>query len=789
MSVKGSSKDDSPVAPAPGSVPADSSTESKANPEGSAPSQPERGLPEHSTTSPAEVQPLPTSDAGQDGLTVQALCDLVVKSDPKADTRLIIRAYDFSHTAHLNQKRRSGEPFFNHPLGVAWILAEMKLDPTTIVTGLLHDTVEDTFVNADQIEDEFGSEIASLVDGVTKLSKITFKTSEEKQAENFRKMLLAMAKDLRVILVKLADRLHNMRTLEHMLPEKQVQIAQETLDIYCPLANRLGLNTIKREMEDLALRFTKPEVYYRLAAHVAKRRQERDQYIHDVQKLIQTALHDHGYTRASLSGRPKHLYSIHRKMEKRNLSYDQIFDITGFRILVDTVEECYGTLGLIHSLWTPVPGRFKDYIAIPKANFYQSLHTTVIGPQGERIEIQIRTKHMHETAERGIAAHWAYKEGKEGAQNQKDLERFRWLSRLVEFNKDLTDPNEFLESVKLDLFSEDVYVFTPKGQVMEFPQGSTPLDFAYAIHTDLGHHCIGAKVNSRMVPLKHKLKSGDTVEILTSPNQKPNKDWLKTVKTSRARNKIRSYVKAEQYERSQALGETILERELKRVGMKVKPLLQNGTLKKVAESFSFKTAEDLLSGIGYGRITATKVVSRIAPKTKEGTAEEPESQLGKLIEMARTRSPEQHAIRIKGVEDLLVRFARCCNPIPGDPIVGFVTRGRGISVHSRNCPKIFESDPHRLIEIEWEPDQDAQRSAKFRVVCEDRSGLLADLSKVIRDNNANITRAQIGTTRDRKAVCLFTITIANLKQLTKIMATMEGIPGVLSVQRLQKKSS
>ena len=547
-----------------------------------------------------------------------------------------------------------------------------------------------------------------------------------------------------------------------------------------------GLNTIKREMEDLALRFTKPDIYYRLASQVSKRKKEREHYVLDVQELIQTALKDHGYLVAVVTGRPKHLYSIHRKMEKRNLSYDQIFDITGFRIVVDTVEECYAVLGLIHSLWTPVPGRFKDYIAIPKANFYQSLHTTVVGPQGERVEIQIRTRQMHDTAERGIAAHWAYKEG---IQNQKDIEQFRWLNRLVESNKDLTDPNEFLESVKLDLFSEDVYVFTPKGQVIEFPQGATPLDFAYSIHTDLGHHCIGAKVNNRMVPLKHKLKSGDTVQVLTSANQHPNKDWLKIVKTSRAKNKIRSFVRAEEFGRSLTLGETILERELKRVGTKVKTLIHNGTLKKVADSFSFKSTDDLLSAIGYGKVSTAKVITRAVPRSKELLdSGDQDSELGKLFEIAKQKAGEQHAIRVNGMEDLLVRFARCCNPIPGDAVVGFVTRGRGISVHSRNCPKIFESDPHRLIAIEWDPAQQGQRSAKFRVVCEDRSGLLADISRVIRDNNVNITRAQVGTTRDAKALCLFTVAISNVNQLTKIMSTLEGIPGILSVQRIQKKS-
>jgi GTP diphosphokinase / guanosine-3',5'-bis(diphosphate) 3'-diphosphatase len=712
------------------------------------------------------------------------LVQTVKKYHPKADTGLLTKAYQFSEDAHKDQKRSSGEPFINHPLGVARILAELQLDTITIATGLLHDTVEDTVATNDQIEKEFGPQIALLVDGVTKISKITFQTTEEKQAENFRKMILAMAKDIRVILVKLADRLHNMRTLQHLAPEKQVKIAQETLDIYSPLANRLGLSSIKRELEDLALRYTKPEIYYRLTQQVAKKMKEREKYTEDVQGMLKHSLREHSYSDSLISGRPKHFYSIHKKMEKRNLTYDQVYDITGFRILVDSVEQCYGVLGLIHSLWTPVPGRFKDYIAIPKANFYQSLHTTVIGPGGERIEIQIRTKEMHDTAERGIAAHWAYKEG--GNVSVKDRERFDWLNRLVEWNRDLSDPTEFLETVKLDLFTEDVYVFTPKGQVMDFPQGSTPLDFAYTIHTDLGHHCIGAKVNNRIVPLKHKLKSGDTVEILTSPNQRPNKDWLKIVRTSRAKNKIRQFIKIEEHEKSKAMGEVILERELKKIDLKANKLLKDGTLQKTAEAFSLKNPDDLMSAIGYGKISVHKVLTRLLPKEAEQTKETP-SPLQKIFTEAAKKNKERHVVKVKGVEDLLVRFAKCCNPVPGDSVIGFITRGRGISVHSKKCPKMFDTDPHRLVEIEWDLSAKSERNVKIRVVCVDRPGLLADMSQVIKDQDANITRAQIGTTKDKKAVCFFSVTIKDLIHLKKIISKLEGVNGVISVSRVQKK--
>lgn len=730
---------------------------------------------------------------------LEDLIACVKQYNPQADTSLIEKAYHFSEEVHKGQKRSSGESYFHHPIEVAFIIAELQLDIVTVATALLHDTVEDTVATLPQIEEQFGPEIAALVDGVTKISQISFQTSEEKQAENFRKMVFAMAKDLRVILVKLADRTHNMRTLQPLRPDKQARIAQETLDIYAPLANRLGLSAMKRELEDLSLRYTKPEIYYKLVAQVAKKIKERDQYTQDVLAMIEGALQEHGYHNAQVSGRPKHFYSIHKKMEKSNLAFEQVYDLTGFRIVLETVEQCYGVLGLIHSLWTPVPGRFKDYIAIPKANFYQSLHTTVVGPGGEKIEIQIRTQEMHDTAERGIAAHWAYKEGKNISQ---ESSKFSWLNRLVEWNKDLQDPNEFLETVKLDLFSEDVYIFTPKGKVIEFPQGATPLDFAYSIHTDLGHHCIGAKVNGRMVPLKYKLKSGDTVEVLTSPNQTPNKDWLKLVKTSRAKSKIRQFIKVQEHESSKVMGEMILEKELKKEDLKFKTILKEGLLDSAAQSFSLRNVEDLLSAIGYGKLSAKKVISKLPlPKEAKDSSESKEAKetkevketketkrpLQKIVEEASRKSTSRQVVKVKGIEGLLVHFARCCNPVPGDSVVGFITRGRGISVHTRKCPKIFDSDPHRLIDIEWDMTTPSERSVKIRVICEDRPGLLADMSGVIKDQEANITRAQIGTTKDKKAVCLFSISIKNLSHLSKIISTLEGVPGVLSAERVQKK--
>ncbi len=712
--------------------------------------------------------------------SIEALITRVAHDNPGVDTSLIQRAYDYSRSLHTGQKRSSGEPYILHPIEVASILASYRLDIVTIATGLLHDTVEDTATTVEEIHKLFGPEIATLVDGLTKISKITFNTTEEKQAENFRKMILAMAKDIRVILVKLADRLHNMRTLHHLPPEKQVKIAAETLEIYSPLANRLGLSEMKQELEDLGLRFTKPEVYYRLVASVAKKLKEREKYTRRVQELIETALKNHGQPAAIVSGRPKHFYSIHKKMEQGSIPYEQVYDITGFRVIVESVENCYGALGVVHSLWTPIPGRFKDYIAMPKENFYQSLHTTVIGPEGERIEIQIRTPEMNDTAEKGIAAHWAYKEA---GISPKDKKSFEWLNRLMEWNRDLSDASEFLESVKLDLFAEEVYIFTPNGKLLSFSAGATPLDFAYSIHTDLGHRCIGAKVDNRLVPLKHKLKSGDTVEILTSPTQRPNKDWLKIVHTSRAKNKIRQYIKVEEFEKSKALGESMLDRELKRHKLTTKSIIKDGTLQTIAESFSLKTTDDVLSAIGYGKLSVSKVVTKVAPKDLT-EQKESKSALQKIFASA-NRKPGA-AITVKGLEDILVRFARCCNPVPGDSVVGFITRGRGISVHARKCPKIFDSDPHRLVDIEWDHSKQDRREVKVRVVCEDRPGLLADMSKVIRDQNANISRAQIGTTKDKKAVCIFSISIGDLPHLRKIMSTLEGVTGVISVTRVQR---
>ncbi|NUM89371.1 MAG: bifunctional (p)ppGpp synthetase/guanosine-3',5'-bis(diphosphate) 3'-pyrophosphohydrolase, partial [Bdellovibrionales bacterium] len=594
---------------------------------------------------------------------------------PDVNMNLLRDACEFAAAKHGDQKRSSGEPYIVHPIGVASILAELHLDLDSIITGLLHDTVEDTAATLEELKAKFGPSVAELVDGVTKISRITFRTSEEKQAENFRKMVVAMAKDLRVILVKLADRLHNMRTLDALPERKRRLIAQETLDIYAPLANRLGIHWVKAELEDLCLKHLKPEMYYKLAQQVAKKKSERESYIDEIIGLIKEHLKEYGVT-AQVTGRPKHFFSIFKKMEASNVSFEDIHDIVAFRIIVDNITECYKALGVIHAVFKPIPGRFKDYIAMPKPNNYQSLHTTVFGPYGERMEIQIRTIDMHNIAQSGIAAHWKYKEGRADVSNQSKME---WLSRLLDSQKSLQDPTEFLESVKLDLYAGDVYVFTPKGEVREFPSGSGPLDFAYQVHTDVGHRCTGAKVNGKIVPLKYKLRSGDVVEILTSPTQNPSRDWLKIVRTSRAMAKIRAYLKQVERTRARELGDEILEREFRRQGTSFAKEQNTPRMAEAIRKLGFRNYEELAVGVGYGRITARDVSQEVMPQAAEKAEERRDPGLiQKFLSTAMKKSEGRNTVMVGGMGDVLIRFARCCHPIPGDPIVGFVTRGRGV---------------------------------------------------------------------------------------------------------------
>ncbi len=713
-------------------------------------------------------------------IRIDDILDLVTTYNPQADLDLIKKAYVFSAKVHLGQVRLSGEPYLIHPLEVAAILAQLKLDTATVVTGILHDTVEDTYANLEEVEANFGQEIAFLVDGVTKISRMTLKSSEEDQAENFRKMILAMVKDIRVILIKLADRLHNMRTLNFQTPDKQQQIAEETLDIYAPMAHRLGIESVKSELEELALQYLHPDIHKNLQKKLAKRERERERYVAEVVRIITKKLYEYGIT-AEVTGRPKKISSIYEKMQTQNLDFEQVYDLIGFRIVVNSYKDCYEALGIIHSMWTPVPGKFKDYINLPKANMYQSLHTTVIGHYGETIEIQIRTDEMHRVAEDGIAAHWKYKEGKLVQEDEE--KQFRWLRQLLEWQKDLKDNREFLETIKVDLYPNDVYVFTPKGEVKEFPRGSTPVDFAYTIHTDVGHRCIGAKVNNRIVPLTYQLQSGERVEILTASNHKPSKDWLNFVQTSRAKAKIRQWIKTEQREQSIALGRTICEKDFRKFDLNFSKLLKSGEMARVASDFSFHEVDDLLAAVGYGKISANQVIGRLVPSEKlEKEKAREETRLARLIKRV-TKKPHD-AIVVKGVEDVMIRFAGCCNPVPGDRVVGYITRGRGVTIHAADCGSVLSDDSERRVDVEWDLGKDYSHPVRIRVVSSDRKGLLADISSSLTSHKANIVNAQV-ITQDDRAIGTFQIEIRDLKHLQQITRSLEKVKGVLQVKRLR----
>ena len=714
-------------------------------------------------------------------MTIGELIERVRAYTPTGPVEVIQRAYEFSASVHKGQRRASGEPYLTHPLQVAGIIADLRLDVPSVATGLLHDTVEDTLATLAQVEERFGPEIAGLVDGVTKIGQINFTSREEKQAENFRKMLLAMARDIRVILIKLADRTHNMRTLGHLAPERQVEIAQETLDIYAPLAHRLGIYWIKSDLEDNALRFLHPEVYYQLKRSVAKRKAEREKYIKEILSALLKKLAE-SEIEAEVTGRPKHFYSIYQKMQAQNLLYDQIYDLVAFRVVVDTVGECYEALGVVHANWKPVPGRFKDYIALPKANGYQSLHTTVIGPYGERMEIQIRTRDMHRVAEYGVAAHWRYKQpgGAEGGDGQ----RFAWLRQMLEWQQQLPDPQEFLRSVKEDLFTEEVFAFTPKGDLLAFPLGSTVIDFAYRIHSEVGHHCAGARVNGKIVPLRYQLQSGDTVEIVTTANQQPSKDWLKLVKTPRAKGRIRAWVKAQQSSRSVAVGREILERDLGRHQLNLAKLRSDGTLRRVAEELGQKDEDTLLAAVGYGKVTAQQVLGKLlSPEELERRREKGEGRLQRLLRMVSRQT--KSGVQVSGVEDMLVRFGKCCSPLPGERITGFITRGRGVTVHTLDCPKVLESDPQRRIDVQWEDGKGTPRPVRVEVTCIDQPGLLAAMSKAISSAGINITRAQVHALGDRKAQNVFELMVASADELNRVMRSLGRVRGVMKVARVR----
>jgi len=711
---------------------------------------------------------------------LETLIEEIPKYQPGADLDVLARAYRFSAASHQGQQRASGEPYLSHPLEVANLLVDFKMDVTTVTAGLLHDVLEDTAATKADLEREFGGEIAELVDGVTKIGKLAFSSREERQAENFRKMLVAMARDLRVLMIKLADRLHNMRTLDYLPSDRAKKIAQETLDIYAPLAHRLGMAKVKAELEDLGLRTLNPADYVDLQKRVAKRRLEREADINQVIAILQRKLSEVGID-SQIRGRPKHFYSIWKKMHDQGREFDEIYDLTAVRVITASVRDCYGALGVIHSLWKPVPGRFKDFIAMPKVNMYQSLHTTVIGPKGDPVEIQIRTREMHRIAEEGIAAHWLYKERKAGKAGKDKLdESLVWLRQLIETQQDTKDPREFMDTVRVDLFPDEVYVFTPKGDVKALPEGATPLDFAYAVHTKVGEHCVGAKVNAKLVPLRFTLRQGDIVEIVTSPNQHPSRDWLKIVKSTRARAKINQWLKVEERARSIELGREMFEREARKYRLNPTALLGGDEIKKAAADFGFAGPDDLLAALGYGKSSVHQVLNKLAPNALLETPEKPKP--------SATRPAPVDGVRIRGVDDLLVRFARCCNPLPGDPIVGFITRGRGLTVHARDCLTVAKSvlDRERLIDVEWDVEEPGKRPVRIAVyIGKDRPGLLSEITGAISARNGNITKAEVTVTDDRRGINNFVVEVADLRQLQDIIAAIRDVRDVINVERVR----
>ncbi|MGQ9688155.1 MAG: RelA/SpoT family protein [Desulfobaccales bacterium] len=700
----------------------------------------------------------------------------VLKYHPEADTAIIQKAYVFSAKAHEGQIRLSGEPYLSHPLEVAYILAQMGLGPITVSCGLLHDVVEDTGTSLDDLDEYFGEEITDIINGVTKIGQLSFGDKTTQQAEYIRKMVLSMAQDIRVLLVKLADRVHNMRTLGYMEPRKQKRIAQETMDIYAPLAGRLGMFRLKAELEDLAFFYLEPEAYKQIQENLALKKGEREKYIEEICQLLKEKLEEYGL-HGEVHGRMKHIYSIYRKLQAQQLALEELHDILAFRIILNTVSECYEALGVVHNLFRPVPGRLKDYIGMPKANYYQSIHTTVIGPYGERMEVQIRTHEMHRIAEEGIAAHWSYKEKKPF--KVKDAQRFAWLRQLVDLQTELKTPKEFLEGMRLELFPEEVYIFTPQGEIKELPRGATPVDFAYAIHTEVGNTCSGAKVNGRMVPLKYELQNGDTVEIITNPNQRPNRDWLKFVKTSRARHKIRQWLKAAEREQSVNLGTELLDRELRKSGTSLQKLLKDGEeLKKVASDLSFHRVDDLLEAIGHGKLSPGQVSGRIL-RTLTPVEETPPS-----LE-AEVRPPKEAGpIRIKGLQDLLVKLANCCQPIPGDEIIGYITRGKGITIHRKDCAYLGRTESFRQIPAEWDGHPKDLFPTNIQVITLDKPGLLADISSALKSAEANVTKASVVTTADRRGVANFTVQVSDQQHLDRVFAALKKLKEVISVRRV-----
>ena len=712
----------------------------------------------------------------------EEILEKVEAYNPQSDQELLRRAYVFSALHHKGQVRRSGEPYLVHPLNVAAILAELKADDVSIVVGLLHDVLEDTLTTKAAIAQQFGEEVSELVDGLTKIGKFTYVSREDEQAETFRKMVLAMVSDLRVVLVKLADRLHNMRTLDFLQEEKRREIARETMDIYAPIAHRLGMGLVNAELEDLAFRHLEPEEHARVTREVDRRMKGSRAKIEQIRELLEKRLAEAGIP-GEVTGRMKRYYSIATKMRRRGVDVAQLYDVLAFRIVTSETRDCYAALGLVHQLWRPVPGRIKDYIAMPKPNFYQSLHTTVIGESAQAFEVQIRTREMDLIAERGIAAHWKYKEGK--LDPRADDARFQWLRQLVDWQSEVSDPRQFLSSLKIDLYPDEIYTFTPKGEVFAFPRGATPVDFAYRVHTDVGHRCVGARVNGRLVPLRTPLTSGDIVEIVTAPNQTPSRDWLSFVATSRARHKIRQSIHTEEKLQAVELGRRLLERELKKYKKTLKKLQQQGVLEKELAHWGFSKPEDLYAAIGYGKLSARNALERFVP-AEELAKEEPPARETAVSRVVRKILPfSVPDIVVVGHNDLLASLAKCCNPVPGERIVGYITRGRGVSVHSESCPNVGNLlyDPERKIAVAWAGEKKAAYAIELEVVSDDRPGLLADLTKAIAGEGSNIRRIEARSEEDKRGFVSVALDTSDLKQLEKILSRLKGVPGVREVIR------
>jgi len=715
------------------------------------------------------------------------LLRLLRENRPNDDLGLVRKAYDYSLQHHAGQTRASGEPYLVHPLEVAIILAHMKLDATAMAAGLLHDAIEDTGVSVEDIQKEFGEQVAHIVEGVTKISKIDFASREERQAENLRKMMLAMVDDIRVVLIKLADRLHNMRTLEYLPPDRQEKIARETQEIYAPIAHRLGMGKIRGELEDLAFRYQDPNAYSQLKAAVEKQAKEGEKFLARVEAVIREKLKEAGI-HASVESRIKRLWSIQQKLIRQRISVDQIYDLFAMRIITQSVHDCYAVLGIIHNMWRPVPGRIKDFIAMPRPNLYQSLHTTVIAENGASFEVQIRTEEMHKMAEEGIAAHWKYKDGPITA---KDEQRLAWLRQVVEWQREVSDPSEFLSTLKIDLYPEEVYTFTPKGRVVILPRDATPIDFAYSVHTEVGHSCVGAKVNGRMVPLRHKLRSGDIVEIVTQAGHKPSRDWLTLAKSSRARQKIKHWLNVHQRERAIEIGRKLVEKESRKYRISLKDVKDDRWL-AVAHEYGMSRADDVYASIGYGKFSARQVLAKLVPaSTAQGTTHE-EDQSGSFTSVVRRvfgGSTGNSAIKVRGHDDLLTYRARCCNPIRGEEVVGYVTRGKGVAVHSKNCPNVVNliNEAERRIAVEWSRDgaEGAGFPVKLTVFCDDRAGMLKEITTIISDENTNI-RSIESRIANRQANVDLVIDIEHLKHLESIIGGLKKIPGVRDVQRVQK---